>query len=141
MKIDFLSMIAIGLFLIVDVNYHHSLNNSIGFDLIWKGEKMVRKTTLLVFVVMFCMVGSSWAGGVPEAYGRIVMEFDLSAQPEGEEARIWLPYPVANQYQDISDIMIDGDFAESAIYVDKKFQNSILYARWNRGGRRGGICF
>ena len=94
---------------------------------------MIRKVTLLFFVIMLCLVGSSWAGSASSASGRIVMEFDLSAQPEGQEARIWLPYPVSNQYQDVSDVRIDGDFAESAVYADKKFQNPILYARWNEG--------
>lgn len=32
-----------------------------------------------------------------------------------------------------SDINVIGDYAESAVYTDQKYQTPILYARWDKG--------
>ncbi len=61
------------------------------------------------------------------------MEFDLSAHSSAQEVELWVPYPVSSEYQDISGVNIDGDFSESAVYADKKYQTLILYVRWQKG--------
>ncbi len=65
--------------------------------------------------------------------GTIVMEFDLSAHPADQEARLWIPYPVSDQDQLITDISVSGDFAESGVYTDRTYSTPILYARWDKG--------
>ena len=93
---------------------------------------MIKKVILSILIILLGWTGWSWAGS---ASGRIVMEFDLSAQPRNQEAKLWVPYPVSSQYQDISNIEIDGDFAESAVYADKTFRNPTLYARWDKDAK------
>ncbi len=93
---------------------------------------MAKRVILTVLIIMFCWTSWSWA---KSASGRIVMKFDLSAQPQGQEAKLWIPYPISSRYQDISDIEITGDFAESAVYADKIFQNPTLYAHWNKDAK------
>ena len=63
--------------------------------------------------------------------GLITVSIDLSAQPKGEEVRLWLPYPVSDAEQDITDISIEGNYSASAVYSDKKFHTSMLFAHWN----------
>lgn len=65
--------------------------------------------------------------------GTITMAFDLSAHPDTDTTRLWIPYPVSDENQLISDITVQGDFAESAVYTDQKYQTPILYARWDKG--------
>jgi transglutaminase-like putative cysteine protease len=65
------------------------------------------------------------------ATGKVTMQFDMTNQPKGEEIKLWIPYPVSNQNQTITDIKIDGNYAESAVYTDKKFKTPILFMRWN----------
>ena len=65
--------------------------------------------------------------------GTITMAFDLSAQPDTDTTRLWIPYPVSDENQLISDITVQGDYAESAVYTDRKYQTPILYARWDKG--------
>jgi len=67
------------------------------------------------------------------ASGNIIMEFDLSHHQAGKEVKLWIPYPVSDQYQLITDIKVEGDFAESAVYTDQENKTPILYARWNKG--------
>ncbi|MBU0481545.1 MAG: hypothetical protein KKG47_10615 [Proteobacteria bacterium] len=90
---------------------------------------MKRITKVLITVIGFCLllVTESVAGS---AAGIISMDFDLSKHDRNKEVELWIPYPVSSEVQDITGVKIDGDFAESAVYADKKFQTPMLYARW-----------
>ena len=67
-----------------------------------------------------------------EASGTITMEFDLSDHG-AEETQLWVPYPFSDRDQVISNIRVNGDYAESAVYSDQKYSTPILYARWDKG--------
>lgn len=99
---------------------------------------MTKKVIIAVLIIIFYWTGWSWA---KSASGSIVMDFDLSAQPQDQEAELWIPYPVSSRYQDISNVVIDGDFAESAVYADKIFRNPTLYARWEKGAQSRKLTF
>jgi len=62
--------------------------------------------------------------------GVVTLAVDLSAQEKGQEARLWVPYPVSDRNQLIGDIRVTGDFAESGVYTDQIHGTSILYAMW-----------
>lgn len=70
-----------------------------------------------------------------ESSGSISMEFDLSAQGAGGETKLWIPYPMSDSDQTITNISINGDFAESAVYSDNKYSTPMLYARWDKGAK------
>jgi len=91
-------------------------------------KKIVLLITALLALVLPCS-----ALAAKEAAGTITMEFDLSDHPADQEARLWIPYPLSDQDQRVTDISVSGDFAESAIYSDQKYSTPILYARWNPG--------
>ncbi|BCR04631.1 hypothetical protein DESUT3_17000 [Desulfuromonas versatilis] len=65
-----------------------------------------------------------------ERSGVITMEFDLSAHAQGEEARLWIPYPVSDANQQISGVKVSGDYADAAVYTDRVFQTAMLSASW-----------
>ncbi len=94
---------------------------------------MLKKLVVFLCIAMFAATGTAWSAAPPQsASGKIVMQFDLSAQPAGQEAKLWIPYPVSDRDQDISAISYSGDYAEAGVYADKKFANPILYARWDK---------
>jgi transglutaminase-like putative cysteine protease len=62
--------------------------------------------------------------------GKVSMEIDLSAQPKGQVTRLWLPYPLSDRQQIISDIRVSGDFAAAGVYSDAANSTPILYAEW-----------
>lgn len=83
---------------------------------------------LLLTALWLTTVANGWANTVS---GTLTVSVDLSAQPHGEEVRLWLPYPISDSAQDITDITIKGDYATSAVYTDKTFQTPMLFAQWN----------
>jgi len=85
---------------------------------------MKRVFLLLAFLLI---AGTVWAGSQS---GTITMNFDLSGQKAGEEVRLWIPYPVSDPNQEISNVRYGGDFAEAGVYTDRTFGTPMLYARW-----------
>lgn len=96
-----------------------------------------------IWILIMVFIGSglasyTWADSVS---GNIIMEFDLSAHDGAQEAQLWIPYPVTDEYQIISDIKIDGDYAESGVYTDRTYQTPMLYARWEKGAKSRKLNF
>ncbi len=47
--------------------------------------------------------------------------------------RVWLPYPVSDNEQTISDIKVEGNFTRSEVYNQKQFPtDKALYAEWTK---------
>lgn len=90
---------------------------------------MKRFFALLAIVIL---TGSAQAVWAKSRAGIVTMEFDLSNQAGGQEARLWIPYPVSDRDQLISDIKISGDFAATGVYTDRIVGTPILYAEWNK---------
>lgn len=86
---------------------------------------------LIVFISL--LLAPLWALAGGESSGNITMEFDLSAHDTSKEAQLWIPYPLSDRDQLISNISVSGDYAESAVYSDQKYSTPILYARWDKG--------
>jgi len=86
-----------------------------------------------LFVTVAFLLLPVWAGAGNESSGTIIMEFDLSGHDAGEEAQLWIPYPLSDRDQLISKVSVSGDYAESAVYSDQIYSTPALYARWNKG--------
>lgn len=85
----------------------------------------------MIAVAGLCALATS-AWGAASRSGTMTMEFDLSAHGKGEEARLWIPYPVSDNDQQISNIRLQGDYAEAAVHTDRVFGNPILFVRWEK---------
>jgi len=81
--------------------------------------------------------------GATERSGIVTVAIDLSAQETGQDARLWLPYPVSDTDQSITDVRVNGDFANSAVYTDSANGNPLLYAEWpkNSANRKLTLTF
>lgn len=62
--------------------------------------------------------------------GIVTLDVDLSSQDIDKEAKLWIPYPVTDRHQIVSDIKVSGDFASSGVYTDATYGTPILYAQW-----------
>ena len=58
--------------------------------------------------------------------GNISMNFIIRVENDTELTRLWVPYPVSNEYQEITDYHIDGNYDYSGIYRESKYGNMIL---------------
>ncbi len=99
------------------------------------------KKTILLFAVLFCLAMPLTASAAQQASGTITMEFDLSDQPAGKEAKLWIPYPLSDENQVITNISVSGDYAESAVYSDTKYSTPMLYALWDKDAASRKLVF
>ncbi len=106
-------------------------------------QKVVPSVAALLLPVFWLLlvVAVVPAGAVKTASGTIVMEFDLSAHDSSREARLWIPYPLSDADQLIRDIAVSGDYAEAAVYSDRRYSTPMLYARWPEGARSRKLTF
>jgi transglutaminase-like putative cysteine protease len=84
---------------------------------------------ILFAIVSILMISVSSAHAKSRA-GTVTLSVDLSAQEPGREARLWVPYPVTDRHQTITDVRLGGNFAASGVYTDREHGTAILYAQW-----------
>jgi rhodanese-related sulfurtransferase/transglutaminase-like putative cysteine protease len=99
---------------------------------------MKKTITVLLFAAFFLTATQVAAATVA---GIIEMDFDLSHQPLGQEARLWIPYPVTDANQNIGKVGISGNFTESGVYTDAVFKTPMLYARWDKAATARQLSF
>ncbi len=102
---------------------------------------MNRRTILSVLCICFTlslMAVSAWAA--TSHSGITTVEVDLSGHDAGE-TELWLPYPVSDKDQTISNVKVSGDFASSAVYTDSTYSTPMLYARWEKGAPARKLTF
>ena len=90
----------------------------------------MKRILFLVLVLLFSAIPFT-CFAASQAAGTVTMEFDLSGQPAGQEVKLWIPYPLSDADQLITDIAVSGDYAEAAVYSDQKQSTPMLFARWN----------
>lgn len=77
------------------------------------------------------MAGSALSATVHS--GTISMTVDLSTHGTEDAAELWIPYPVSDKDQSITDVKISGDYSTSAVYTDSTYSTPMLHARWEKG--------
>lgn len=82
-----------------------------------------------LFVVMLIMMVATVASAANRS-GIVTLDVDLSSQDTDKEVKLWIPYPVTDRHQNVSDIKVSGDFASSGVYTDVIYGTPILYAQW-----------
>ncbi len=84
----------------------------------------------IVIIVFLFMTGV----GICDVQRTLVtVTIDLSSHGSKEEAKLWLPYPVSDKYQLITNVKIEGTYSSHGFYTDQEFGNHILYAYWPKG--------
>ncbi len=83
---------------------------------------------VVAIMVVFALVVPSQAGRVRK--GEVTFRVTIDAPVENKDTRLWLPYPVTDNYQTIEDVRIEGNFTYQGIYRERETGNIILYAEW-----------
>jgi transglutaminase-like putative cysteine protease len=99
---------------------------------------MRKQFSLFTLIILIIFVPNVWGKTVS---GTITMEFNLSDHDTGKDVQLWIPYPVTDEYQNISNIKITGDYSEAAVYTDRTFKTPMLYARWENGNKSRKLNF
>src|SRR3972149_10685461 len=113
-------------------------------DILVIAESFKRRGSMLgrlfsVIICMFFMFPS--AGMAKERKGEVVLAVTIDAPEESKDVRVWIPYPVSNNVQDISDVRVDGNFSKSGIYGEKETGNVALYAEWTKPSKERVLTF
>ncbi|SRR6266568_2302182 len=98
------------------------------------------KKKFLLFVVALCTMFTTAASAASRS-GIVTFDLDLSAQDTAKETKLWVPYPVTDRHQKVSDIKVSGDFASSGVYTESVNGTPILYARWPAGVKSRKLSF
>lgn len=85
---------------------------------------------LLLILLSILLAQAAAAFGTTSRSGVVTLTVDLSGQAADQDAKLWIPYPVSDSHQLISEIKVKGDFASSGIYTDRVFGTPMLYAEW-----------
>jgi transglutaminase-like putative cysteine protease len=87
------------------------------------------KKNILLFVVSLSLLAAVAASAANRS-GIVTLDVDLSFRDADKEANLWIPYPVTDRYQTVSDIKVSGDFASSGVYTVAANGTPVLHARW-----------
>ena len=87
-----------------------------------------------VLLMLYLLLAATGASAATRS-GIVSMDFDLSGQEAGKEVKLWIPYPVSDPDQLISNIKLSGDYSQSAVYTDPQHGNPILFAAWDKDAR------
>ncbi|MBI5418909.1 MAG: transglutaminase domain-containing protein [Deltaproteobacteria bacterium] len=67
----------------------------------------------------------------------VTVKVNLNAPSDAGRVKLWIPYPMSDENQDVSGVEIGGNYSAAGIYREGKFGNAILFAEWNApGGER-----
>jgi transglutaminase-like putative cysteine protease len=92
----------------------------------------VRNLFSAISLIIFMFFSNGALHGAT-ASGRVVMEYDLSAHGASQEANLWIPYPMTNGNQSITNMVIEGSYSSSGVYTDGTHQTPMLHASWKAG--------
>lgn len=56
---------------------------------------------------------------------------DDTPNSRNSELNLWVPYPVSDRHQRVSNMRIETDAESSGVYTERVFRNTMLYARWS----------
>lgn len=72
----------------------------------------------------------SAAGDPASVSGEMSFDITVDAPADAKVAKLWVPYPGDNIYQDIGKVRISGNYSYQGIYREKDTGNLMLYAEW-----------
>ena len=87
---------------------------------------------IVIYMSTLLIAGSALSAPAKVHSGTISMAVDLSSHGAADAAELWIPYPVSDKDQNITNVKVSGDYSTSAVYTDSNNSNPILYARWEK---------
>ena len=76
-----------------------------------------------------------------ERRGVVTVKVNLKASAGAGHVRLWIPYPMSDENQEISDVDVSGNYSAMATYREGTFGNTILYAEWKSPARERTLAY
>ncbi len=87
------------------------------------------KRLSILFVVLSLFFTGVCAAAQPD--GRLTFTITPTVEKKTNQVDLWLPYPVSDDFQTISEMSVTGNFDTSAIYRDPASEALYLHATWD----------
>ncbi|MGA6993659.1 MAG: transglutaminase domain-containing protein [Candidatus Deferrimicrobiaceae bacterium] len=65
-----------------------------------------------------------------ERRAEVTFSVNLNAPADAKVVRLWLPYPMSDENQEVTDVVVNGNQTASGVYKEGAFGNAALYAEW-----------
>ncbi len=86
---------------------------------------MQKSKLLWLFLLLLIPLGTATA-----KEGIVTIDIALQGPQETNSAKLWLAYPVSDEFQKIEDIKIHGNYSNSDVYQEKESNSHYLFADW-----------
>lgn len=91
--------------------------------------------TILCGIAALSIIAAAPPSHAKTRKGQVTVEVNLKAPADAKDVHLWIPYPMSDGNQDITNVAVNGNYSASAVYRDFKDGNTALYAEW-RGPRK-----
>lgn len=91
-------------------------------------EFTMKKTGFTVLALLFVIIGQTWAD-IPS--GQLTFTITPAVTKETKNVKIWIPYPLSDDFQTISGMNVTGNYDTSGVYRDPSSEAVYLYVSWN----------
>lgn len=88
---------------------------------------MKLRTIFCILLIVFTAIPVS--GQIPS--GTVTFNIRPNILKDSKEAKLWIPYPLSDEYQTISNIRFNGNYNASAVYRDPDSGAVYCYAKWD----------
>ena len=103
--------------------------------IIHKGGNMRTYRILgIIGIILLTVTFNAWA---KNSSGRIVMTVDLSDHGSDGVAQVWIPYPVSNSSQTVTNIQVEGSMSSSRVYTETAFSTPMLLQNGRKTSKTG----
>ncbi|NOX20410.1 MAG: transglutaminase domain-containing protein [Nitrospirae bacterium] len=86
----------------------------------------MRKLAIITILIVFFF---SSVANAKERKGIFTMNFSIKSG-KGHYTRLWIPYPMSDEFQRISDVKITGNYDNYAVYRSAEANAVYIYAEW-----------
>lgn len=91
---------------------------------------LMRLSKVYLFLFAILLVSLSNTALAKERKVSVTIHVNLNAPADASTVRLWIPYAMSDEHQDITDVNINGNYTSTGIYRDARFGNHMLYAEW-----------
>ncbi|MGA7104436.1 MAG: transglutaminase domain-containing protein [Candidatus Deferrimicrobiaceae bacterium] len=87
-------------------------------------------SALLILLFSSVIAPDVHTATLKERRAEISYSVHLNAPAEAKVVRLWIPYPMSDENQEITDVVVTGNQTASGVYKEGAFGNAALYAEW-----------
>jgi len=92
---------------------------------------MTRQKLIAALVVLLCFWPTFNTLYAKERQGTVTVKVDLKAPPDARDVRLWIPYPLSDENQEITHISLTGNYNSANVYREGRYSNTMLFVEWN----------